>query len=308
MSLLQEIQQSIIQNRVEIGPILLKLRLLAARLGSAELEEWVKHESEGYPSNSPVPEYRKLQVSYTGSFSGPFGSGINNAPIPPYLVEKFAGKQWTNYEMRQSIAAIDELLESSSKGGGSFQINAANLILLLQGKVYEDYACNDIHGCISRASLAELQHAVKSRILELTIEFEKSIPAAVDVAFGNRQPADSETSAKVTQISQQVFYGNVTNITSTGEGAQFLLSINKGDDEAFKAYLVNAGLDQSDALELATIVASEEPGSKDEPLGSRAKSWLVENLKKAADGTWKVGVSVATEVIKNAVLKYYGLD
>lgn len=306
MSLLQEIQQSIIQNKVEIGPILLKLRLLAARLGSAKLEEWVKYESEGYPSDAPVPNYRKLPVSYKGSFSGPFGSGINNAPIPPYLIENFAGKHWTNYEMRQSIAAIDDLLESSFKGG-SFQINAANLILLLQGKVYEDYACNDIHGSISRASLAELQHAVKSRILELTIELEKSIPAAVDVAFENRQSADSETSAKVTQISQQVFYGNVTNISSTGEGAQFLLSINKGDDEAFKAYLVNAGLDQSDALELATIVASEQPGDKNEPLGSRAKSWLVENLKKAADGTWKVGVSVATEVIKNAVLKYYGL-
>lgn len=127
-----------------------------------------------------------MHVNYTGSFSGPFGSGINNAPIPPYLIKKFASKHWTNYEMRQSIAAIDELLESSSKGGGSFQINAANLILLLQGKVYEDYACNDIHGSISRASFAELQHSVKSRILELTIELEKSIPAAVDVVFENR--------------------------------------------------------------------------------------------------------------------------
>jgi hypothetical protein len=33
----------------------------------------------------------------------------------------------------------------------------------------------------------------------------------------------------------------------------------------------------------------------------------VDNLKKAADGTWKIGVSVATDVIKEAVLKYYGL-
>ena len=308
MGLLQEIQQSIIQNRVEIGPILLKLRLLAARLGSAELEEWVKHESDGYPSNAPVPDYRKINVSYTGTFSGPFGSGISNAPIPPYFIEKFAGKHWINYEMRQSIAAIDELLESSSKGGGLFQINAANLILLLQGKIYKDYACNEIHGCISRTSLAELQHSVKSRILELTIQLEKSIPAAIDINFENRQPTNSETSSKVTQISQQLFYGNVTNINSTGNDAQFILTINKGDNEAFKAYLVNAGLDQSDVLELATIVSSEEPGDKNEPLGTRARSWLIENLRKAADGTWKVGVSVATEVIKNAVLKYYGLD
>jgi hypothetical protein len=32
-----------------------------------------------------------------------------------------------------------------------------------------------------------------------------------------------------------------------------------------------------------------------------------DNLKKAADGTWKVGVSVATDLVKEALLKYYGL-
>lgn len=308
MSLLQEIQESVIQDGTVIGPVLLKLRLLAARLGSAELEEWVKFESEGYPSDAPLPDYRKISVTYTGSFSGPFGSGINNAPIPPYLVEKFAGEQWTSYELRQSIAEIDELIDSSSKGGGSLQISAANLILLLQGKVYEDYACNDIHGSISRGSLAALQHAVKSRVLELTIELEKSIPAASDIAFGEQQSTDIDTSAEVTQITHQVIYGNVTSITSSGEGAQFLIAIDKGDDEAFKEYLINAGLDQAGALELAKIVASEESGDRNEPLGEKAKEWLVENLKKATDGTWKIGVSVATEVIKKAALKYYGLD
>jgi len=75
MSLLQEIQAAVIQEDTEIGPILLKLRLLASRLGSAPLEEWVKHESEGYPGDSPLPDYRIIHVSYTGTFSGPFGSG-----------------------------------------------------------------------------------------------------------------------------------------------------------------------------------------------------------------------------------------
>lgn len=41
-------------------------------------------------------------------------------------------------------------------------------------------------------------------------------------------------------------------------------------------------------------------------MGTKARGWLVDNLKKAADGTWKMGVTVATEVIKEALLKYYG--
>ena len=308
MSLLQEIQESIIQENTELGPLLLKLRLLASRLGSSVLEEWVKFESEGYPPEVTLPSYRKISVTYSGTFFGSFGSAIKNAPIPPYLIEKFASKDWTNYEMRQSIAAIDELIESSSAGGGSIQINASNLILVLQGKIYEDYACNDIRGTISRASLAEIQHAVKSRILELTIEIEKTIPGATEVNFGTARLASSETSEKVTQISNQVVYGNFTSISSSGSGASILLAFNPGDNEAFKQALLDGGIPEPDANELAEIVAGEEAGDAQEPLGARARSWLAGNLNKAANGSWRVGVSVATEVIKKAALKYYGLD
>jgi hypothetical protein len=280
--------------------------LLAARLGSQPLADWVKHESEGYPSDSPLPDYRILPVSYTGTFSGPFGSGIRNAPIPPYLIEKFAGENWIRHEMRQSIAAVDDLL-ATAKDGGSFNINAANLILLLQGKVYEGYACNSITGTVSRAALAEIRHAVRSRLLELTIALEKSVPEATTIVIGKKDAGSTQNSAVATQISQQIIYGNVTTISATGDGAYINVAIGKGDAKALVDNLARAGISESDAKELAEIVATEKPESKEEPFGAKAKAWLLKNLKKAANGTWKVGVSVATDVIKEAVLKYYGL-
>ena len=76
MSLLHDIQAAVLQEGADLGPILLKVRLLAAQLGSQPLADWVKHESEGYPSETPVPDYRIIQVTYTATFSGPFGSGI----------------------------------------------------------------------------------------------------------------------------------------------------------------------------------------------------------------------------------------
>ncbi len=209
MSLLRDIQAALLEEGREIGPIFLKLRFLAARLGSDSLEEWVKHESEGYPHGVPVPEYRTLGVSYTGSFSGAFNSGINNAPIPPYLIEKYAGKQWNKYEMRQSIAAIDDLISSSrSSESGSLSINAANLILLLQGKIYEDYACNSITGTISQAVLAEIQHVVRTRVLELTLELEKRIPTAADITLGPlKNEIEATDTNTVTQITNQIIHG-----------------------------------------------------------------------------------------------------
>ena len=306
MGLLHEIQAAVLEEGSDLGPILLKVRLLAARLGSQPLGEWVKHESEGYPPDSPLPDYRIIPVSYTATFSGPFGSGIKNAPIPSYLIEKFAGEKWNRHEMRQSIAAVDDLL-ASSKDGGWLHIDAANLILLLQGKVYEGYACNAVSGTIPRAALAEIRHAVRSRVLELTIELEKAVPEATTIAVGKTDSGSPASSAVATQISQQIIYGNVTSISATGEGAYVNVSIGKGDAQGLVEYLKQAGIAEADAKQLAEIVASESPESKQEPLGAKAKKWLVENLTKAANGTWKVGVSVATDVIREAILKYYGL-
>jgi hypothetical protein len=305
VSLLREIQASLMQGE-DIGPILLKLRFLASRLGSAPLEEWVKHESEGYPVNIEIPEYRKVPVSYVGTFSGPFGSGIRNAPIPPVLIDKYAGEHWTRYEVRQSVSAIDDLLAAGQDG--TLHVNAANLILLLQGHVYEHYACNSVSGTLSKASLVELQNAVRTRVLELTIQLEKSIPTAAEITLG---PPPTTPIAKdmetVTQITQQIVHGNVTTITSSGDSAQFNLTFKQGDQDALIRSLVDAGIAKRDATDVAQIIASEQPESREEPFGTKARAWLGKNLSKAANGTWKVGVSVATKVLTEAALRYYGL-
>jgi AbiTii len=216
------------------------------------------------------------------TFSGPFQSSIRNAPIPPYLIEQYAGKQWTSHEMRQSVAAVDDLLRS---GKGNLQIDAANLILLLHGKVYEDYACNSVTGIVSRSALTELQNAVRARMLELTIQLEKSIPAAAEITVGPiaKAPAAKDKDT-VTQITQQIIHGNVTTISSSGEGAHIQINIVEGDGESFVKALVRAGITKSDAHQLAKIVASEKGESREEPFGTKAKAWI------------------ATE----AALKYYG--
>ena len=305
MGLLLDIQSAVLQDQSDIAPILLKLRMLAARLGSQPLADWVKHESEGYPADVDVPDYRILGVSYKGTFSGPFGSGINNAPISPYLIEKFAGKQWTHYEMRQSIAAVDELL-SNSKESGTLTIEAANLILLLQGKIYPDYACNAVTGTISRASLAAIRHAVLNRVLELTLEIEKSIPEAANVSLGESADLSSNAAGVTTQIAQQIIYGNYTSV-SAQSGATVSISIDTGNKEALSQYLTQAGISVEDARDLAELASTEKPESPAEPMGPKVKEWLLRNLKKAGSGTWKVGLAVATDVIKEALLKYYGL-
>lgn len=306
MSLLYDIQSAVLNEGADLGPILLKVRLLAARLGSQPLADWVKYESEGYPAESAVPDYRIIPVTYTGTFSGPFSSGINNAPIPSLLIEEFAGEKWTHYEMRQSIAAVDHLLASVAKGTGGLSVDASNLIFRLQGKLYPDYACISITGSVSAAALAEMRHSVRGRILELTIELEKSVPEAASIAMGKALAETIGNAEQVTQISQHIVYGNVTSISASG-GAEVNVAVGAGDLAGLVGFLEKKGITEQDAKEFGALVASEAPESAEEPFGPKAKEWLLDNLKKAAAGTWKVGVAVATDVMKEAALRYYGL-
>lgn len=303
MGLLHDIQAAVLEERTDLGPILLKVRLLAARLGSQPLAEWIQHESDGYPTSVPVPDYRLIPVTYRATFSGAFGSVISNAPIPSHLVEEIAGKRWTSYEFRQGAAAVDELLASSTEGSNGLRIDASNLILLLQGKVYEGYACNGATGIVSRAALADLRHAVRSRLLELTIEFEKAIPEANLVTLTKAGVGSTETAQKASHISQLIIYGNLISAS----GSATVTVVAAYDSDALVKFLVEKGIPESDAKQLGDALASEQPENESEPLGVKARQWLIENLKNAANGTWKIGVSVATDVIKEAALKFYGL-
>lgn len=304
MGLLRDLQKSLM-NGEDIGPILLKLRYLASRLGSDPLAEWVKYESEGYPNSVEVPDYRIIGVVYTGTFSGAFGSSIRNAPIPPYIICKEAGEQWESYKVRQSVASIDTLI-ANAKVSGTLEINAANLILLLQGKIYPDYDINSVTGTIGAASLVELQNAVRTRVLELTIQIEKAVPHAAEITLDHEEKIEAEDSQKVNQVISQIIHGNLMQISNTGDNSRIVLQIGQRDKDSVIEALSSKGISEAEAVEFADILAEEEPESVDEPFGKKAKAWIADKTGKMATGVWNMGIAAGTKVLTEAALKYYG--
>jgi hypothetical protein len=301
VSILHDIQAAILQENPDLSTILLKLRLLASRLGSEPLEDWVAYETEGYPKDVEIPEYRIIGVTYKGTWSGSFGGGIQNAPIPGYLIEQHAGHDWTRYKVRESIAGVQDLAKRDE-----LAIDASNLILLLQDHVYEGWACNSVTGKISPVAIREIKQAVRARVLKLTLELEKRVPQAVEVTLQNVIEKTAESAAKVTQIFNQTIYGNVTHVTAT-DNAQISLAITMGDKASMTRELVKAGLPEPAAKEITEIVAAEKPKNANQPLGRKALDWIKTKTPKAAGGAWKIGSAVATDLLKEAALRYYGL-
>lgn len=301
MSILHDIQQSTACDQNNIAPVLLKLRLLAARLNSKELENWIKFESEGYPDNVDVPNYRQTPISFVANFSGPAGSGIKNAPIPIYLIEKIAGQRWTTYRFGKSISEIEYLI---SKLKDSVYIDASNLILLLQGKFFPHYTCMSVSGAFPTSFLVGIQNFVRSRILEFTIQLEKSIPSISSITFSQKNEQNNPNQNKqITQIFNQTIYGDTS--INTGDNIQVSVII-KGDKPSLIKYFFSNKIPEDDAKALTDIIVSEKPKSKENPFGKKLKKWIEENLIKKSK-LWKIASSTLLKILEKAISGYYGL-
>ena len=210
MSLFHDIQTSVLKEDVSLASVLLKLRLLNSHLESEPLATWIRQELEGYGADE-VPPYRTVGVTYKGTFSSAV-SRLENAPIPPALINKFAGEHFTHYKVKDSISAITMLAQTD----GTARVDGSNLILLLQGKVYADYRCNDVFGIVSPNDFVGILDVVRSKILDFTIAIQKEHPDIREVDLSREAPeSNGGLTADANRIIQQIFYANsVTNVTS----------------------------------------------------------------------------------------------
>jgi hypothetical protein len=58
---------------------------------------------------------------------------------------------------------------------------------------------------------------------------------------------------------------------------------------------------------LGDIIAADKPVDVEEPLGPKTREWVLNKLKGAANGAWKMSLAFATKVISEAALRFYGL-
>lgn len=306
MALLHEIQSELLDPKSSIGPILLKLRYLAARLGSVSLEDWVKFELEGYPEGASIPDYRHATVTYRGTFSNGVQT-LNDVPIPQAMIAKFADPSWTHFEIRDSIAVVDSIVAGDTGEAQKMGVDGGNLMLALNGKVYPGLSPLNITGRFGGSPFNVIHSVVRSRILDLTLTLENEVPIAKDVAIGAPLSGISENvSANITQITNNIFYGPQTNITANGPVGAINVAVVAGDPDSLRTWLINKGVPNAEAGELVEIAVSEVPENDDLPLGKRAKKWLADTLVKGGKSLWGMKEGVIEGLIIEGLKAFYG--
>lgn len=300
MSLLDEIQSEAVDTKSDLGSILRKCKLLAARLENQTFQNWLIWESNGYPKDVMVPDYRTWPLDVKGHFAGWGGSQVQNAPIPLALIPEKIRKHYERYQCRMSVTAIEACLNKST---GIMQISVADLALVLGQKIYKDMNCVQAWAQCGDSRLVEVLNSVRNRIFDFTIALNKEAPG-VGEQNNNKKIIKPD---RVTQIFNTTIYGGSANVVGAASDSTVTFNIAPNDFASIQKVLKEHGVKDADILDLRSALESESLNGRDEGFGPKVSEWLGKMTQKAADGSWKIGLSAAGDLLARLVARYYGI-
>ena len=301
MNLLEDIQKDAIDASSDLGSLLRKCKVLAARLNSEEFQDWLIWESNGYPEDVPVPEYRIWSLEIKGHFAGLFGSALNNAPIPTIVLPKTVQDSYNAYEYRTSIGASESALKKYKKG--MIQISTGDLALALGTSVYENMNCLQCWAEFSTVNLDEMFNTVRERVLDFSLAVWKEYPNAGEVKSDN---SESISPDKINQIFNTTVHGGNINLTGTANNSPITFNITSNDFDAVRRVLENNGISEEDLAELQNALSSDKPPQSPGQFGPKVSSWIAGMMQKASEGSWSIALATGANLLSNALSKYYG--
>lgn len=304
MTLLEDIQQAAIDANSDLATLLRKCKLLAVRLGSQPLEDWLLWESNGYPENAPVPQYRVWPLMVKGDFVGPLGDIYNKLPVPHSCIPIEARKHYARYECRQSIAAIESLLVQIAKDDGRIpSVDVGDLAVSIGTKVYRGYNCLAAWAECAPGNFVEVVNSVRNRILDFSLAVWKEAPSAGELGATSASKIEA---VKLMQIFNTTIYGGSANLIGTANDSPITFNIVANDLTAIKEILLQYGVQDADVDELEKALKEEPEANNNKTFGPKVSAWIAKMVRKAAEGTWNVGLEVAGSLLAQAIWKYYG--
>lgn len=304
MSLLQEILQDAVDSTNELSVLLRKCKVLAACLGSQPMENWLVWESNGYPNDAKVPDYRTWRLEMKGNFAGSFGRQLNRWRIPMISLPDDVVPLYEAYECRESIATIEYLFGAPHTG--IFQVSTGDLASLLGDKVYEDFSCLQAWGEYGAAKLSHVLNSVRDRLVDFCLALQKE---GVDLPDSPNSSGNFPSSSTVTQIFNTTIHGGTANLLGTSHSPSITINtVVENDIDALRDFLISNDVAPDDFEELEAALKLEPEPSEDDRFGPKVSAWAAKMYQKAADGSWKIGLATAGGILAKAISKYYGLE
>ena len=311
MSKLSEIIDAATDETVSIASLLRQVKVLGVRSGTQALSEWVDHELSGYPVDADLPEYRgPFQTQVWSNWSGPFGSMLKNAPLPPSAFPRELREVGAfEVDFRESVSELERLSKSDgllSYFWGTDVVGHLNS-LMQKGKLPELASMAPMHGMVSAhrvvspALVISVLDQVRTRVLGLALDIERIAPEAGEPG------AELGDQGAVHNIVHAYIYGDGNTIAVDSPGAVQVAYVTAGDMEALLAAVRGLGLDEGDVEELRSALEGDA-GERDVErvgLGTRATQFMgkvaMGGLTKAGEAGTQEGVKILSGLLRSYV-------
>jgi hypothetical protein len=292
--LLDQIRDQATDSSHPLGDVLRRMLVLAARLRDRELERWVRLELDGYPKETPLPEYRVIEnPQAVGHFSGVGGSQAHNMPISSAALPDEFEFFFTHLDLRKPAATYEKLVRDAGDVG-YLQVDWPAEIL---GHVNQfDMGCVGASWKVPVQHLAVLVEAVRNKVLGYVLDLERESPDAGE--------AIGEAPSK--EVLQQVFNNNILgNVGNLAQGSSNVsqtatFGVKEGDLESLLSFLRGAGLSEALLADLKVAAEAEPPEPHRKKLGPRIRTWIGKMLLDLPP-------TIAADLIVRAILVWSGL-
>ena len=298
--MLQAIIDKAVDSNTDIGELLRSCKVLASRLNSEALENWLVGEMNGYSEYAELPEYRIWPQIIKGSFVGPLGASMQGVQIAPALLPEDWRERITVARAYDSVTAIEATLSQSDEG--MIRTDQGNLALVLGATVYDQANCISAWGEFHRSRLVGVLEAVRSRVLDFALALQKENPD-FDSSSGESPPVSQE---RVTQYVNMIMTGGSANIIGLANNSEVSASITAGEFESLAAYLKEHKVGVEEIAQLREALDSDPEPAQKGSFGPRVSDWIGSMMKLAASGTWQIAWSTAGALLVDAIQSFYG--
>jgi hypothetical protein len=301
MTLVEQIRTEAVGNDADLAVILRKCRVLAQRLKNEEFKQWVDSELDGYPNINALPKYRIIDCLCFGKFRYLSQGGESKSiQIPVLQVPQQYRKILFTMPFFDGVAVLRDLVNRMTDKHVTTGWEADYYALVGRG-IFRDCELVEAWRIYPTSRVVGVLDSVRNRILKFVLEIERENPNAGDANMTG-PPIPQQ---KVEQIFHTHITGNVGSI-AVGSHSFSQTVIQQNDLDGLAKFIESIGGTKEDRKELEkAIEADGKPTGKS--FGGKVAGWLGVMVSKAAQGTLKVGVDVASKVISEKLKQYYGI-
>ncbi len=210
------------QGDTSVAALLRKMKVLGTFTQTPALRDWASLEINGYPADTPPPPYRgPIAIRPLGHFMGPFGSELQNVPIPSTTFpKKMRNGQLFSLVLTQGVAE----LETYSNADVTNFAWTADFVRMynymveqkeVQRIVDSTYGLVNVQYSISSAHFRGVIDAIRNKALDLSLELYESAPHA------GESDADIETTTAAQKTINNFINYNFPNADLSGSNNAF---------------------------------------------------------------------------------------